>query len=89
MIILKHVEHEIRDTDELIKLQIHLMEASSKIDGVILLDIYFPAEKEEFVIALDCESEEKYISWNEICPSPDGANDWYEIWLTKADKFIT
>lgn len=88
MIILNHVEHEIKSTDELVKLQIHLMETTSRVDGVILIDIYFPAETNEFIIALDCESEEKYLEWCRISPSPDGAKNWHEIWMTKAEKLL-
>ena len=88
MIILQHIEHRLANTDELIKLQIRLMEMTSKVRGVTLLDIYFPTEKDEVVIALDCESEEKYLEWRKICPPPDGAYNGYEVWMTKAEKFL-
>ena len=32
-------------------------------------------------------NEEKYLEWREICPPPPGANDWYEILLTRDEHF--
>jgi hypothetical protein len=87
MITLKHVEHKIKDKKELERLLSHLRETTSKIGGVILKDIYFPKDKEEFVLMLDCSSEDKYLEWREICPPPPGANDWYEILLTRGEHF--
>jgi hypothetical protein len=87
MLILKHVEHELRDVTELNGLLAHLEKTTSKIDGVKLKNIYFPIDKNEFILFLNCESEAKYLEWREICPPPPGANDWYEILLTKDEHF--
>lgn len=87
MIILKHVEHKIKDLEELEKLLTHLKDTTSRIDGVELKDIYFPKDKNEFVLMLDCTNEDKYLEWREICPPPPGANDWYEILLTRDEHF--
>lgn len=62
MIITKHVEHHPVNADEIVKLQIDRIGTTSKVDGVTLLDIHFPEEKDEFFIALDRESEEN--TWN-------------------------
>jgi len=87
VIILKHVEFKIKDTDELERLMNHLRDTTSKIDGLELKDIYFPKDKDEFILALDCVSEDKYLEWREICPPPPGANDWYEILFSKNERF--
>jgi hypothetical protein len=87
MMILKHVEHEIKDVTELNGLLTHLKITTSEIDGVTLNNIYFTKGKKEFILFLDCESEEKYLEWREICPPPPGANDWYAILLTKEEHF--
>jgi hypothetical protein len=87
MIILKHVEHEIKDKDELERLMNHLKDTTSQVDGVELKDIYFPKDKNEFVLMMDCISEEKYMEWREICPPPPGARDWYEVFLTRDEHF--
>jgi hypothetical protein len=84
---MKHVEHKINNSRELDKLLNHLRETTSKIDGVSLIDIYFPKNKNEFILALDCASEAKYFEWRESCPPPAGASDWYEIFLTKEEQF--
>ena len=83
MLILKHVEYEIPGTAELENLLTHLRKTTSQIEGVNYKDIYFVKGKKEFVLFLECESEEKYLEWREICPPPPGAKDWYEVLLTK------
>ncbi len=87
MIILKHVGYKIKTSSELKRLLDHLEETTSKVDGIVLKDIYFPQNKDEFVLALDCESEDKYLQWRDICPPPLGASDWYEVFLTKDEQF--
>jgi hypothetical protein len=87
MLILKHVEHEIKNVTELNGLLVHLKKTISEIDGVTLNNIYFAKGKKEFILFLDCESEKKYHEWREICPPPPGANDWYEIFLTRNEHF--
>jgi hypothetical protein len=87
MIILKHVEHKLKDLGDMERLLSHLKETTSRIDGVELKDIYFLKDKEEFVLALDCTSEDKYLEWREICPPPPGARDWYEVLLTRDEHF--
>jgi hypothetical protein len=87
MIILKHVEHKIKDNKELEGLLSHLGETTSRIEGVELKEIYFPKDKNEFVLMLDCTSEDKYLEWREICPPPPGANDWYEVLLARDEHF--
>jgi hypothetical protein len=87
MIILKHVRYEITDLKELESLLAHLDETTSKVPGVALRDIYFPRNEEEFILDLDCISEEKYLEWREICPPPSGVKDWYEVLLTKDEHF--
>jgi hypothetical protein len=88
MLILKHVEHEIKDADEMESLLAHLMETTSQVEGVVLKDIYFPKGKKEFVLFLECGNEEKYLKWREICPPPPGAKDWYEILFSK-DAYLS
>jgi hypothetical protein len=87
MIILKHVEHSIKDSNELNKLLDHLRDTTSNIEGVELKEIYFPKGKDEFVLMLDCRNEDKYLEWREICPPPPGAKDWYEVFLEKEEIF--
>ncbi len=65
----------------------HLRETTSKIEGLKLKDIYFPKGKDEFILALDCVSEDSYLEWREICPPPPGANDWYEVLLSRNEQF--
>jgi len=87
LIILKHVEYKIKDLGELEGLLNHLRETTSKINGVELKDIYFPKDKDEFVLMLKCFSENKYLEWRDICPPPPGAKDWFEILMTKDEHF--
>jgi hypothetical protein len=87
MIILKHVEYEIPDVVQLKSLLAHLKETTSQIEGVTYKDIYFVIGKKEFVLNLECDSEEKYLEWREICPPPSGAKDWYQVLLTKDEYF--
>jgi len=87
MIILKHVEYKIKDLRELENLLIHLRETTSKIDGIEFKDIYFPKGKDEFVLVMQCVSEDKYLEWREICPPPPGIKDWYEVLLIKDEHF--
>lgn len=87
MLVLKHVEYEIRDVAQLNGLLAHLKKTTSQAEGVIFKDLYFIKGKKEFVLLLECISEEKYLEWREICPPPTGARDWYEILLTKDDYF--
>jgi len=87
MIILKHVRYEITNLKELESLLAHLNETTSKVPGVTFRDIYFPRNEDEFILDLDCISEEKYLEWREICPPPSGAKDWYEVLLKKDEHF--
>jgi hypothetical protein len=87
MIILKHVEHKIKDKKELEGLLSHLVKTTSRIDGVEFKDIYFPKEKDEFVLMLDCTNEDNYLKWRRICPPPPDANDWYEVLLLRDEHF--
>ncbi|MFX1239406.1 MAG: hypothetical protein ACFFAS_07085 [Promethearchaeota archaeon] len=87
MLVLKHVEYEISDVDQLNGLIAHLNETTSKIEGIKLLDIYFPKIKKEFVLFLECKNEQAYYDWRKICPPPDGAQDWYEVFFKQSDKF--
>ena len=87
MLILKHVEYEIKDGDQLKDLLAHVRKTASQIGGVVCTDIYFVKGKKEFVLFLECESEEKYLEWREICPPPPGAKDWHEILLSKDEYF--
>lgn len=66
----------------------HLRKTTSQIEGVNYKDIYFVKGKKEFVLFLECESEEKYLEWREICPPPPGAKDWYEVLLTKDEIWV-
>lgn len=87
MIILKHVGHKIKDSTELENLLEHLKETTEKVNGILLKDIYFPKDKDEFILVLECISEDRYLEWREICPPPSGATDWYEVLLTKDEQF--
>ena len=88
MIILKHIKYKIKDVAELEGLLSHLDETTSKVEGISLQEIFFPKDKEEFVLILDCETEEIYREWREICPPPPpGANDWHEVFLTRNEDF--
>jgi hypothetical protein len=88
MIILKYVGYKIKNRSELEGLLRHLDETTSKVQGITLQNIYFPRGKEEFILFLDCKTEDIYLEWREICPPPPGAKDWYEVLLTK-DEFLT
>ncbi len=87
MIILKHVEYKIKDLSELERLLNHLRETTSKVNGVEFKDIYFPKGKDESILVMMCVSEDKYLKWRDIWPPPPGANDWYEVLLTKDEHF--
>ncbi len=87
MIILKHVEYRIKESEELGNLLSHLRETTSRVDGVEFKDIYFPIGKDEFILAIDCISEGQYLEWRDICPPPPGAKDWYEVLLSKDEYF--
>ncbi len=87
MLILKHVEYEIKDRAQLENLLVHIRKTTLQVEGVTYKDIYFVKGKKEFVLFLECESEEKYLEWREICPPPPGAKDWYEILMTKGEYF--
>lgn len=65
----------------------HLEGTTSQVEGVALNDIFFPKDKHEFVLLLECEGEDKYHEWREICPPPPGAKDWYEVLLRKEEHF--
>ncbi|MHA1961047.1 MAG: hypothetical protein ACW99U_12490 [Candidatus Thorarchaeota archaeon] len=84
---MKHVEYRIKSNTELEKLLNHLKETTSSVLGVKLIDIYFPKGKREFILHLECKSEKSYLEWRDICPPPNGANDWYEVMLTKNEQF--
>jgi hypothetical protein len=87
MIILKHVKYKINNTGELDTLLEHLKETTSMIHGVKFKDIYFPINKDEFVLMLDCMNENKYLEWRKICPPPNNSQDWYEVLLSKDERF--
>jgi len=87
VVILKHVEYEITDATQLENLEAHLKETTAEVEGVSYKDIYFVKGAREFVLYLQCESEEKYLQWREICPPPPGAKDWYEVLLDKKEYF--
>jgi hypothetical protein len=83
MLILKHVEYEIENTEQLEELEGHLRNTTEEVDCVSYQDIYFVKEKKEFILFLECESEEEYLKWRKICPPPPGAIDWYEVLLNR------
>lgn len=87
MIILKHVGHIIKNSSELERLLNHLKETTSKVDGVSLKDVCFPKNREELVLVIKYTNEDKYLEWRDICPPPPGADDWYEVFLTKDEQF--
>ena len=87
MLILKHVEYEIKDRNQLEDLLAHVRKTASQIGGVAFKDIYFVKGKKEFVLFFECASEQKYLEWREICPPPPGARDWHEILLFKDEYF--
>ena len=87
IIILKHVQYKIKDSTELENLLSHLRETTLKVDGVEFKNIYFLNGKDEFILVMDCISEDKYLKWRDICPPPPGAKDWYEVLLTKDEHF--
>jgi len=53
----------------------------------LIKDIYFVKGKKEFILFLECENEEVYHKWREICPPPPGAKDWYEVCLNRNEQF--
>jgi hypothetical protein len=83
MLIIKHVEFEIKDVAQYDQLLAHLEETTSQVEGITLKDFYFVKDKREFVLFLESDSQDKYLEWRKICPPPPGAKDWYEILLTK------
>ncbi|NIO47833.1 MAG: hypothetical protein GTN73_00110 [Candidatus Aminicenantes bacterium] len=87
MLVLKHVEYEISGRGQLESLISHLRVTTSKVDGVTFNDIYFKKNEKEFILFLECGSEEKYLEWREICPPPPGAKDWYEVLMSKDEYF--
>jgi len=88
MLVLKHVEHEIHDSTQLKMLTNHLNKTTTQIEGIEFINIYFPKNKKEFVLILECDDEKTYQAWRKICPPPAGANDWFEVFLTKEEKFL-
>lgn len=87
MLILKHVEYEIKDVTQLEGLLSHLKKTTSQVEGVAFKDICFVKGGKEFVLFMECESEEKYHRWRRICPPPPGAVDWHEVFLSRAEHF--
>jgi hypothetical protein len=67
LLILKHVKYGITDFRELKSLLSPLRKTISKIDGVEFKDIYFPKDKDEFILVLECIHEKKYLEWKTIC----------------------
>jgi len=65
---LKHVEYEIPDLNQLNMLLEHLDQIASKIKGISFNDIFFAKNRKKFVLLLGCESEEIYLKWRRICP---------------------
>ena len=63
------------------------METTSKVDGVEFKNIYFQNGKDEFILMMECRNEDEYLEWRTICPPPTGAKDWYEVLLTRNEKF--
>lgn len=66
MIVLKHVEFKIERLDELEKILTHVKETASKVHGVKFMDIYFPRGRDEYILVMDCVSEDKYLRWRDI-----------------------
>lgn len=87
MIFLKHVEYEIKDDARLKNLLAHLAGTTSQVSGVTFRDIWFSRDGKEFVLLLECEGEEKYHAWREICPPPPGARDRHEVFMTRQERF--
>ncbi|MHA2034959.1 MAG: hypothetical protein ACW98X_00910 [Promethearchaeota archaeon] len=87
MLVLKHVEYEIADIAQLEMLTDHLNKTTAQINGIKFINIYFPINKKEFVLFLECENASVYHEWRKICPPPDGANDWFEMFLSKEENF--
>jgi hypothetical protein len=85
--IIKHIKHKINDPQDLKDLRHHLDETTSRIEGVEVNDIYFSKNREEFILIMKCNSEESYLNWRKICPPPQGAKDWYEVFITKEEHF--
>jgi hypothetical protein len=85
MLFLKHVEYSITNASQLESLLEHLRKTTSQVEGVTFKEIYFVRGKKEFVLFLECTSEENYHWWRGICPPPPGAKDWYEILLNKEE----
>ena len=85
MLVLKHVEYEIPDKVQLEQLLDHINKTTSEVDGISFNNIYFTTNKKEFILFLDCVSENTYHQWRDICPPPPGAKDWYELLLTKEE----
>lgn len=87
MLVLKHVEYEIGSQDRLESLVAHIGETTSMVEGVTFRDIYFKKDETGFVLLLDCDSEEDYLSWRRICPPPPGAGDRHEVLLSRDERF--
>lgn len=87
MLILKHVGFEVKSRVQLDNLLAHIGETVSQVEGVGFKNIYFVKGKKEFVLFLECEDEQKYHEWREICPPPPGADDWHEVFLTQDEFF--
>jgi len=51
MIVLKHVGYKLKNSHELRSLLNHLKQTTLQIEGVVLKDIYFSKEKDEFFTA--------------------------------------
>jgi hypothetical protein len=88
MLILKHVEYEIKDVQELEGLLAHVKHTTSQVESVAFKDIYFVKGRKECVLFLECENESKYHEWREICPPPPGATDWHEVLLSRGEYFL-
>lgn len=87
MLILKHVEFDVRSRDQLNNLLSHIEETASQVDGIIFKNIYFVKDKKEFVLFMESKDEQKYHEWRKICPPPPGASDWYEVFQTRDELF--
>jgi hypothetical protein len=87
MLVLKHVEYQIVDAIQLEGLLSHLRETTAQVEGITYKDIHFVKGKKEFVLSLECDREDRYHAWRQICPPPPGAKDWHEVLLTKDERF--
>jgi hypothetical protein len=81
MIFIKHVRHRLAHRAEAERVRGHVRETAARVPGVSLRDFLILADRDEFILLMECPDEAAYREWRALCPPPPGAIDWVETAL--------